>query len=688
MKQEEPLRLLIISESWNEAEVLTNHLRNAGYIVRPLRVEDEERLAAVVRDQDWDLLLHLPDDALDVELATVLALLADSRKDIPLIVVSDNISPQRKLEFLEVGARDTVPNTPPGLLQKVVRRELEGLRLRRGFQACQDSLRETERRCRILLNNARDAIAYVQEGAHILANPAYLQMFQFADVDEVIGVPLLDMVPPSTHHSLKNLLRAAERPGGSGEVQSLESQALRSDGGHFLARFEITPTILDGETCIQVVIHDLSPTTEFQDQINELSHRDFLTGLYNRQYFLQELNRTLPNKPGMIYLTVDNLATLRNKLGIAGTDQALKEIANIIIRHTESSDLVANFSDGVFTILATQGEEFRLRTLAERIRKKLSHEMIEVGGLSVNVSASIGFHHSNLDVKDSQTLLTRLEAAALAAREGKGTGIMVCFEDSKKSNVEESISIVKTALERNQFFFLYQPIVYLRGDGRELYEVFSRLAGPNGGQPIPAQVMRLINDTHLPSAVDRWTISRLLEVISNRQTRHGKPLQVLVGLSLDTLLDEAFPSWLGGKLKSLGVPPASLILQVDDNLVVDHYLRMRFLIPSLHGLGCSFALSNYRGSAVSSQLSQLSVDYFKIDGSIIRDLAINHEHQFLVRTINEQVHELGKHTLAESVRDANTLSLLWQYGIDYIQGEYLQKPSETMDYDFSNLFIE
>ncbi|CAK0772849.1 multidomain signaling protein FimX [Gammaproteobacteria bacterium] len=541
-----------------------------------------------------------------------------------------------------------------------------------------------------MLNNARDAIAYVQEGVHILANPAYLQTFRFTDADEVIGVPILDVVSPRVHHPLKELLRSAEHPGS--EIQPLEIQAFRSDGEQFPARFEFTPTVLDGEPCIQVVVHDLSRTTEFEEQLNNLTRRDSLTGLYNRQYFLQELERTLSTHPGVIYLTVDNLTALRGKVGIAGADRVLKEVALLITRHAESGDLVASVGDGVFTILAIQGDETRLRNLAEGIRNALSNNLIEIEGVTVGATSSVGFHPSHLDVKDSQILLSRLEAAATAARGSNGKGVMVCKseeERSKQSTAAEGGNLLRMALERNQLLLFYQPIVYLRGDGRELYEVLTRLAEPNGSQPIPEQTMQAMDDAHLPAAVDRWSISRVLEVLVERQIRGGKPVRLLIGLSRDTLLDETFPIWLGGKLKSSGIPASALVLQIYDTFAIDHYLRVRDLIPSLHGLGCGFSLAHCRGSAgVSSQLRQLDVDYFKIDGTLIQDLATNRDHQILVRTLNEQVHTLGKYTLAESVRDANTLSLLWQYGVDYIQGEYLQKPSEVMDYDFSNLFLD
>ena len=685
MRQDDSLRLLMISGSRNKTEVLTNHLRNAGYVVRLLRVEDEKRLTAVLRDQEWDLLLHLP-DALDLNIATVLALLSDSHRDIPVVVVADEIPPSQKLDLLETGASAVVPSDPPGLLQRAVRRELEGLRLRRALHACQEERQEIERRCQVLLHHTRDAIAYVQEGMHVLANPAYLRTFSFVDADEVVGVPILNVVPATMHALLKGALRTAER--SSGDVLPLEIHALRTNGEQFPARFAFTSTVFDGDPCIQVMVDDLSSATEFQKQMDNLNRRDPLTGLYNRQYFLQELDRTFSSHPGVLYLTVDNLAALRSKVGIAGADKLLREVATLIARQAQYDDLVANFGDGVFTILATQGEEVRLRTLSDGILRMIGNCLVEVGGVTISATSSIGLHPASLRAKDSHVLLSRVEAAAATARKSGGNGCAVCSPEGTPTTPAAG-NILGAALDKNKLFLVYQPIVYLGGDGRELYEVFPRISGSGAGHPIPENAMQVVDDAHLPAATDRWIVSKALEVLTERLARGKKPTRLWIGISRDTLLDESFPNWLGGKIKASGLPAGTLIFQIQDTLAVDYYLRVRDFVPALHGLGCEFALSHCRGDAsVYGQLRQLDVDYFRIDGALIQDLALNREHQTLVQSVNERVHTLGKHTLAESVRDANTLTILWQYGIDYIQGEYLQKPSEGMDYDFSSMFIE
>ena len=134
---------------------------------------------------------------------------------------------------------------------------------------------------------------------------------------------------------------------------------------------------------------------------------------------------------------------------------------------------------------------------------------------------------------------------------------------------------------------------------------------------------------------------------------------------------------------------SSLVLQIRGTLAERNMPRVRDLITQLRGMGCSFALSHcLKAEGNDSPLRQLDVDYFKIDGDLIRNLLSNSGNQTLVRTLNGQVHNIGKRTIAESVSDANTLSLLWQYGVDFIQGDYLQIPSESMEYEFSSTSLD
>ncbi len=708
MRQDDPLRLLMISSSWNETEVLTNHLRNAGYTVRLLRVADEKRLTMVLRDQDWDLLLHLP-DAPDLEIATTLALLSESHKDIPVIMVADMPSPAHTLALFDAGVSDIVPPEPTGLLLRTVRRELEGLRVRRRLHVCQKDLQAIEQRCLILLNSTKDAVAYVQEGMHILANPAYLHIFLFSNADEVIGVPLLDVVDTSAHPLLKNRLRTVEQADSA--MVSLETHAVRTNGQRFPARIELTPTILEGEPCIQVMIHDHSPTPVFQQHVDQGGRLDAWTGLYNRSSFLEELDRTLPQHPGILYLSVDNQAALREQVGWAGTDRLFKEIADRLVRHAQPNDRVAHFGDGVFVLFTTDGEEARLRALSEAIRKALDDAPIEVGENTLRIESSMGLHPAYLHAKDSDTALSRLEAAANIARQSGGKQAVVCppelptapsiIEPPPISEPAPAVAqppatptpavgnLLSAALDRNKLFLVYQPIVYLGGDGRELYEVFPRIIGSGGGHPIPEQVMQIVDARHLPSATDRWTIARALDVLAERQVRDSKATQVWIALSRDTLLDESFPAWLEGKLRTSCIPASALIVQIQHTLAAEDHQRIRDFVPAVHNLGCGVALSHCRGDARrEADLQTLDVDYIRVEGAIIQDLATNRQHQALLKGINERIHALEKRTLVDSVRDANTLTILWQYGVDYIQGEYLQKQSDTMSYDFSSMFVD
>ncbi|CAK0778654.1 multidomain signaling protein FimX [Gammaproteobacteria bacterium] len=554
------LRLLIFSDSWNDAEVLKNHLRNVGYVLRDLRIQEEDQFKTALKSQEWDIVLFLLEST-EVPIANIISIL--QQKDIPVIMVADEVSTAQRLEALEAGARDIVPSQPDVFLQKVVRRELENSKLKRELEICNSNLKGLEGRSLVLLRNSRDAIAYIQEGVHVFANLSYLQIFGFSNEEDVIGLTFLDMVPSSKRPALKERLRVT-KPAGK-PLEPLEIQALRADGTQFPAKIEFSQSVLDGEPCIQVTISNLSIDS------------------------LDLFSQVLSQVPSQI------------------------EVDPMLMMVTE--------------------EKF-FETIPPHLPPPPS--------------------------------LPPLEPAS-----------------------PEEVIFLRLSLESGSLSLLYQPILYLREDSPGAYEVlpyFKNPENPNEIRYLPERVMQATEEAVLQTAVDRWVLSTALKTLSEQVE---KSIWLLVSLSQGSVLDKDFPIWLEMITKSFDVPMSSLVLQIRGTLAERNMSRVRDLITQLREMGCNFALSHcLKAEGNDSPLRQLEVDYFRIDGDLIRNLVNNLGNQTLVRTLNGQVHSIGKRTIAESVSDANTLSLLWQYGVDFIQGDYLQIPSERMEYEFSSTSLD
>ena len=203
MDSDNTLQLLIIDESSNDAESMTNILRNIGMAVRATRVEDDEDFETALNEQNWDIIITA-DKLSYIDAFKAIELLQKADKDIPLIVAANGAGNITVSEALKAGASDLIKkDEEPEHLQYVVQREIRALNDRRKLRKFNKSMRESEKRCRSLLDSSRDAITYVHEGMHLYANSVYMEMFGYDDIEEIEGMPIMDMVSPNDHDNFK-----------------------------------------------------------------------------------------------------------------------------------------------------------------------------------------------------------------------------------------------------------------------------------------------------------------------------------------------------------------------------------------------------------------------------------------------------------------------------------------------------
>ncbi|MCK5364600.1 MAG: PAS domain S-box protein, partial [Gammaproteobacteria bacterium] len=294
----ETLQLLVIESTSNDVEALLNTLRNDGVAVESRHLSDMKRLEGSLDEGRWDLLLCATNvDGIDI--TQVVEMASAKGHDMPVVVIHDRDPDEARravVDALAAGAKDAVQKTDAEHLKLVLRREFQSLGARRDVRRWRDALSEREERWRALLQASRDPIAYVHDGTHIHANPTYLDMFGFDSIDELTGLPVLDLVIADDQSRFKDFMRAHMK--GEGEGSSIEVAGLRSDGNRLDIRMELSPATFEGELCWQLIVRDQSESNEIRAQLEYLRKHDPLTGLYNRQYFMSTLEKAVVGGAG------------------------------------------------------------------------------------------------------------------------------------------------------------------------------------------------------------------------------------------------------------------------------------------------------------------------------------------------------------------------------------------------------
>ncbi|MCQ4271613.1 EAL domain-containing protein [Pseudomonas kuykendallii] len=682
--EKKTIRLLILEDSQNEAERLVSLFRNSGRATRVHRLTSSDDLAEALQ-QSWDLLISAPHSE-NLDPNEALGAIRRQAKDIPVIQLLEGNDLDDITEALALGAQDALPQGQDERLILIANRELANLEERRARRRAEISLREIEKRCQLLLESSVDAIAYVHEGMHIYANRSYLQLFGYDDAEDLEGMPMIDLIAGCDQTSFKDFLKNYH----SAETQDhLTCQGVKTDGLQFKARMELSPATYDGEPCIQVVIRTETGNAELEERLREISSQDLVTGLYNRTYFLELMDSaaeravTVGQPTSLAYLKIDQYAAQLADLGIAELDMLFADVANLLRGHFPADAQLARFGDDVFSVLQPGVTPEQAQPLLADLLRKVESHLFEVNGRTVQITLSIGVAGLNEKTPKAQEVIDRAHRCADELSAGNAIALYNPAQElAAAANRGNIVAMLRQALENNSFRLLFQPIISLRGDNHEHYEVLLRLLNPQGEEIPPSEFLNAAREAGLAEKVDRWVFLHSIKLLAEHRSK-GHSTRLFVHLSLASLQDQTLLPWLSVALQAARLPADTLVFQIAEPDAINYLKQAKALTQGLAELHCRVALSQF-GCAVNpfNTLKHLNVDFVKVDGSYAQDLS-KAENQEALKTLLASLHSQAKLTIVPFVETASVLATLWQAGVNYIQGYYLQGPSQSMDYEFS-----
>ncbi|GAB1407885.1 EAL domain-containing protein [Thermomonas brevis] len=685
------LRLILIDDQPNEAEAMVSALRNAGIAVRPQRPEDLDALAQSLAQHPVDLVLaehastRMPFD----DVATVVM---GCGRDVPLLAVLDGVTDEVLDSVQQQGAQGVALRNRPLQFLKAVRAEWHDLDARRSQRQLEAQMRETERRCDMLIDSSREPIAYIHEGMHIRANQAYLEMFGYDSFEDVEGMSLLDLVAPRHVTDFKDLLRRLSK--GEAPPPRYELTARDIDGNDFPAVMEFTSAHYEGEPCQQVVFRrqaaDADP--ELARQVEELKQRDAATGLLNRPTFLARLDAAVAEaagqaaKHGLLLVEPDHHAKLLDVIGLDAADELMAAMGRRLAEVAPDA-MLGRFGEHQLALLARDSDHQATSALAERVRLAFTGHVLEVGDSSLNATVSIGGVQIGEKIASTSQVLAKA-TQGVASAVGVGGNRVELFDPGAVDRAEQEriaawVARIEDAIANDGFHIDFQPMIALAGDGKEAYEMFLSVEGSDGA-PVPSRVFLPIAEEHgLLKRIDRWAVAKAAELIAGRQ-RAGKRTSLLLNVSQEAVLDPQMAFQVGELLHGAGVPGELLVLAVPEAKVFTNLLEAQEFAKVLGSFGGRMALARFGAGLNSLQI----LDHFvpaliQVDADFMNDLARNPGSQAKLKEIATRGAELDIRTIVPNVQDAASMTLLFSAGVDYVQGDFLAPAGPEMNYDFS-----
>jgi diguanylate cyclase (GGDEF)-like protein len=417
---------------------------------------------------------------------------------------------------------------------------------------------------------------------------------------------------------------------------------------------------------------------------------DMLTGLYNRRYFIEVLEKRLAQEhasqthQSVYYVLLDNFAQIRKDIGFLNSDLVLKEISELLKSHFSAADVVAHFGDNTFSILHDSDSVEEITDTAERLRMLLEGHVAKAGGHSVITTASIGICIINEYTHNVDDILTRADLACEVARTSDGNRVHVhstiIDEQIDHGNEENWDNVVRKTLDDQRFYLSYQPIVSLDNAPGQRYEVLLRILDEDSNIVLPGQFLSVAERIGLAVDIDRYVIENAFRGIGEGR---NEELQLYIKLSHAAIADSDLPLWIDKKRQQYGIARDQAVFEVPEHVVGRDLRNTARLTRALHDRGCLVAIEHYKGVTRSQHLAHIHADILKIDGSLIGELGRRRDNHAGVNAIVAVARQNGMMVVAERVEEAASLALLWDFGIQYAQGNFIQEPCRKLDYVFA-----
>jgi EAL domain-containing protein (putative c-di-GMP-specific phosphodiesterase class I)/GGDEF domain-containing protein len=672
--------LVVLSRQQDSVEIINSTLRNAGHPVHCTWVRDVAGLGdALAQSTPQLIFLCLADGE---ETAAALEARRRYATQVPVLLVRDTVNEEALAQALELGAQDVVSLQARPRLQYVAGRELHSSRLDRALAGTLASARQYRDQMKAFMTGSADAIAHVQEGILVDANPAWVELFGHEEAAAMLGQPLMDFFQQRSHAALKGALVAAAQ--GRWTDHSLQAVALMPGGTELPVDIEFERFEFEGEPAVRLRVptqqRDLETLTR---QLEEALRFDTATGLLKRAVFMEQATAQAAHtlKAGLraiVYFEADRLSALDGELGAFVVEDLLEGVGQQLRSLLQPGDVAGRITSRGFAVVAERGNTRDLDAWVARVLQRISETVFRVGEQSVSITCSAGARllssHGELIAAPLESTIKSARAAAAAG----GNRLLRPDLPGEKPEVDEAdrawAARIKSALMANRFRLVQQPIASLVGEGTAMVDLVVSMLDEKGEEVLPSEFIAAAQRTDLLKNIDRWVVGAAMAFCAAK-----KPHRVFVRLSRDSMRDQTLGTWLQQQLRASGVDPRMMGFELPEDLATNHLKEAKELQALVRPLGFELAVENFgSGRDQARLLSHVPVNYVKIDGALMQGLANDRALQEQVKALVQQARNRGITTIAERVEDANTMAVLWQLGVEFVQGYFVSSPEEVV----------
>lgn len=681
MNDHSAVTLSVLSTRQETVEAINKVFRNAGVASHCLWSADYPALVAS-QAKDPELII-VDQTTATVSPKEIIEVRSRSSMRLPLIYLGAEITTESLSSAYKNGANDIVTLSDPARLVAVCERELRLYRAEHALDATMDSATQFKKHIKALMADTTDALAYVQEGIIVDINPAWLTMMGYASEDDLIGQPVMDCFKAESRGPLKGAIVATLK--GKWNEDTLETVAIRKDGDETKLAVALHATEYDGEPCVKIncTVFDNEPNTRELKLQNDALNKDPATLLYHRGHLTTLVRKRLTKKlesgvRAIAWIRPDNFTRICNDVGFVESESVFCEFADMVSSQLLPNDICGRFDGLSILVLLERGRLQDAENWAHRFVEQVSRHVFANGNQSLTMTCTVGLCGANEDASGFGQLLVGAHSALDKGRKAGGNSTITNETSSSDSRVQSYDAIwakhLKSALVENRFRLLQQPVVSLDGGDKSMFDLLIRMIDQQSKPVLPSEFIPAAERNNMMQAIDRWVITAALEFCKQK-----KPDVAFIKLSYQSLQDATLSGWLIKNVSSSPESAKSLCLEVSEENAARYLRESKELRNTTRDLGSVFALEHVGNDKRAAQLIEhLEPDFVKIDGGLIARVAADEQVQRTIKSIVDLAKTFGAASIAERVEDANTMAVLWQLGIQYMQGHYVHEPEVVL----------
>ncbi|MHB8255882.1 MAG: EAL domain-containing protein [Acidiferrobacterales bacterium] len=441
-----------------------------------------------------------------------------------------------------------------------------------------------------------------------------------------------------------------------------------------------------------LVFRDVTQAHLLAQQLTWQATHDPLTGLVNRRDFehslaqLLESAKTHGKHHALLYIDLDQFKVVNDTCGHVAGDELLRQLATILGQRLRGTDVLARLGGDEFGVLLESCPAEQAPRIANNLLDAVRDFRFIWLDKVFEVGLSIGLVVIDSESRDVMGILSAADEACYTAKDNGRNRVHVYRSDDRELVQRRGemrwIARIGSALEEKRFRLFYQTISPLAGPSADAYyEILLRMLDEEGNIVPPMAFIPAAERYRMMPSIDRWVIRNLFNTqgpsLRNHVDQNGVAVRPLcaVNLSGTSISDDAFRDFVQDQIAIHRIPPAAICFEITETAAITNLNKASRFMHELKDIGCRFALDDF-GTGMSSfaYLKHLPVDFLKIDGSFVSDMAHDPVDFALVEAINRIGHVLGIHTVAESAESEDILSKLRDLGVDYVQGNAIHVP--------------